>query len=188
MCEIDWSATAAWVQAIFSVLAIVAAIWIAKQSADQSRRLVADERKRQADIVASRIAMQLGLFAQELETRASHIEILRPKVVSGQIIQRDQLTALLLPSKAEWITDVRHQTLVFDRDSGIRSQTVFDLIDGARQKIEVSILSHGVLESTPEKSAGTLDAIADILTLTAADCREVEAHLEAAHQLNGDAV
>lgn len=187
MCEIDWSVTAAWVQAIFSVLAIVAAIWISKQSSDQSRRLVVGERKRQADIVASRIAMQLGLFAQQLDTRADRIELLVKKVDSGQVLQRDLLTALLLPSQTEWITDMRQSTLVFDRDSGIRVLTMFDMIEGARLKIESSILTHGVLESSPAESARTLDEIKGILTAIAADCRYVEIHLERAHQLDEDA-
>ncbi len=52
---------------------------------------------------------------------------------------------------------MRQNTLVFDRDSGIRVQTLFDLIDGARRKIELSILMHGVIEISPDESMKTLD-------------------------------
>ena len=183
MCEVDWTATAAWVQAVFSVLAIVAAIWISKRSSDESRRLVVDERKRQADIVASRIAMQLGLFAEQLEARASRTPLLEEKAKNGAILQRDLLTALFQPTTPDWLTELRQHLLVFDRESGIRIQTVFDVIDGARQKIESSILTHGVLESSAADSLSTLHDIRDVLKAAASTCREVETYLERAHQL-----
>ena len=128
--------------------------------------------------------MQLGLFAKQLETRASRIAMFKEKAGSGHIIQRDTLLALFLPTETNWIADIRQNTLVFDRESGIRVQTMFDLIEGARQKIESSIGMHGVLVSSSDDSIETLDEIEQILISTASDCRDVEMHLENHHQLN----
>jgi len=185
-CRIDWSATAAWVQAIFSVVAIVAAIVIAERSAQQSRQLVEAERKRQADIIASMIAMRLGLVAQELETRASRADQYIDSINNGRIglLDKDALSATFVPTQVQSLLELKTHILTFDRDNGIRVATVMDLAQGLIERVNSKILLFSMLPMTKDELFGTMGAIKESLLEVAAACREVEAALEQSHALS----
>ncbi|MBV5270332.1 MAG: hypothetical protein JZU55_11075 [Afipia sp.] len=54
MCQIDWSALAAWVQAIFSVVAIGVAIWLPKRDRLEQRKQQFEVQKRALISIAKR--------------------------------------------------------------------------------------------------------------------------------------
>lgn len=186
MCEIDWSATAAWVQAIFSIVAIVAAIVVAERSASQSRDLVEGERKRQADIVASMIAMRLGLLASELEKRAGHVDQYIGLVNDGRVasFDKDVLSATFVPTQVQSLLELKTHILMFDRDSGIRVATVMDLAQGVVERVSSKILIFSMLPMTKEELFRTLREVGESLVEVAAVCREAEMALENAHALS----
>ena len=186
MCEIDWSATAAWVQAIFSIVAIVAAIVVAERSASQSRDLVERERKRQADIVASMIAMRLGLLAIELETRARRVDQYIGLVNDGRVanFDKDALSATFVPTQVQSLLELKTHILMFDRDSGIRVATVMDLAQGVVERVSSKILIFSMLPMTKDELFRTLREVGESLVEVAAACREAEKALENAHALS----
>ena len=65
ICSIDWTAAAAWVQAVGSVGAIIAATIIARSQARSARQLVEDERLRQVGIASQLLASRF--FDAEIE-------------------------------------------------------------------------------------------------------------------------
>jgi hypothetical protein len=185
MCGIDWGAIASWMQAIFSIVAIVAAIVVAERSAAQSRGLVESERKRQADIVASMIAMRLGLLATELETRAGRVDQYIGLVSDGHVasFDKDTLSAAFVPTQVQSLLELRAHILMFDRDSGIRVATVMDLAQGLVERLSSKILIFSMLPMGKDELFRTLRELGESLVKVAVACREAETALEEAHAL-----
>lgn len=87
MAQNEW---AAWVQAIGSVLAIFVAIWIGKDSSTRARRLVEDERRRQAAIGTDVIAQRLRAVAKEARRKILWLEQDGAPEVFGRKVSWDQ--------------------------------------------------------------------------------------------------
>ena len=189
MCEIDWTAAAAWVQAFGSILAIVAAIWIGERSAKQSRALVESERRRQADIVASTISMKLHLVGVELGKKSAFALTIADQVKNGQIsvIDRDALNNLFMITQNDALAQMRSNVTLFDRESGILTNTAMDVLDGYNPMVSSSIAMYLFKGSNPADLIGLCNLVHEQMTYVASLCSEAESQLESAHGLELDA-
>jgi hypothetical protein len=77
MCEIDWTAVAAWVQAIGSIAAIFFAVKVGRDSDTRARNLVKSERDRQSKIAANIFYMQFGRLSAEIGARLKEVAKLK---------------------------------------------------------------------------------------------------------------
>lgn len=188
MCEIDWAATAAWVQAIGSVMAILAAIWIGERSSKQSRDLVERERRRQADIVASTISMKLHMIGVELQKKSQHALAISGQVKGGQIAQIDKvvLNERFLLTQHEALTQLRFNVTLFDRYTGILINTALDVLDGYNPTIKLSIAMYEFKGSNPSDLIELCDLVHERMTYIAGLCSEAEERLESVHGLDRD--
>lgn len=188
MCEIDWAATAAWVQAFGSILAIGAAIWIGERSAKQSRALVESERRRQADIVASTISMKLHLVGVELNKKSTFALEIADQVKNDEIstLDRDALNNLFLINQNNALDQMRANVTLFDRESGILTNTAMDVLDGYNPTVSSSIAMYLFKGSNPSDLIGLCNLAHEQMTYVASLCSEAESRLEVAHGLVSD--
>jgi hypothetical protein len=188
MCEIDWSAVAAWVQAVGSVLAIFAAVWIGERSSRLSRDLVERERQRQADIVASTVAMKLGLVLVELQKKSQYALDLCTQVKDEKITKIDThaLSKILLLTTHESLTQLRSSVMLFDRDSGILTITALDMLDEYNRSIESAIAMYEFKGSKPDDLAKLCELVHKRMGNVAELCSKAEARLERVHDLDHD--
>lgn len=186
MCVIDWSAVAAWVQAIGSVLAIFAAIWVGERSSKQSRNLVENERRRQADIAASTIAMKFHLASVELQKKSQHALAISAQVKSGQIPKLDKiaLNKLFLLTRYESLAQLRSNVMLFDRDTGIFVNAAFDIIDDYNPTIELSITTYEYKGCNPNDLIELCSFVFEQMTCVADMCSQTENRLERVHDLD----
>ena len=77
MCAIDWTAVAAWVQAIGSIAAIFFAVKVGRDSDTRARNLVKSERDRQSKIAANIFYMQFGRLSAEIRARLKEVTKLK---------------------------------------------------------------------------------------------------------------
>lgn len=185
MCVIDWTAIAAWVQAIGSILAILAAIWIGERSSQRSRDLVESERRRQADILASTVAMKLHLVLVELRKKSQTAASLSAQVKAGiiQEINQDALSKLFLLIPHDSLTQLRSSVMLFDRDSGILANTALDMLDGYNPPIESSIAMYEFNGRKPSELAALCDTVHERLGHVEELCAKAESRLESVHGL-----
>lgn len=183
MCEIDWPAVAAWVQAIGSIAAIIAAIWIGERSSSRSRDLVEQERKRQADIFASTFSMRLGLQAQEAEHKAQFASQLAKSSPGSHPMDQTALQNLFLLSHADRLIEERRDCLLFDRDSGISVMTALDVLESYNPTTSTMITMHIFKGSKHSDLIALCTELQGRLSFTAEALREAEQRLEHAHGL-----
>lgn len=160
MAGIDWSAAAAWVQAVFSVIAIFAAIWIGRESDRRAHDLVTSERRRQATIVASTVAMQLSFLHRESMSKAVAADeslLSIPKVVTG-IKDRDEMLGVFLIGQGSRIESFRDQLLFLDVDSGIRATTAIDALQAHNESTR---LTFDIMLQNPLDAESLRDFIVD---------------------------
>jgi hypothetical protein len=186
MCAIDWTAVAAWVQAIGSIVAILAAICIGERSSQRSRDLVENERKRQADILASTIALKLHLVLVEVRKKSARATTLSGQVSSGLIqeITQESLKGLFLLVPHDGLTQLRSNIMLFDRDSGILTNTALDMLDGYNSPIETSIALYEHNGKKPSELKTLCDTVSERLGDVEELCSKAESHLEIIHGLN----
>lgn len=181
MCEIDWSAIAAWVQAIGSVAAIVVAIWIGERSSRRSRELVDAERKRQADIFASTFSMRLGFQAQEAEHHAQIAKQICRAPAGPNRFDQNSLETLLLLSHSEKLLEQRRDCLLLDRDSGIAAMTALDVLETYNPTASTKITMYIFKGSNQSDLVALCSELSERLTFTAETLRDAEQRLEHAH-------
>lgn len=128
-CEIDWTAAAAWVQAIGSIAAIVAAIWIGHRSDKRARALVEDERKRQATVAASFLAYGLERLKIKVENAQSEVMRRRDSLQGGRpsaplhwLLKTDDLVIFLPPD----LERLRELALMIEVDVGVLVSAAFE--------------------------------------------------------------
>lgn len=186
MCAIDWNAVAAWVQAVGSILAILVAIWIGERSSQRSRELVESERRRQADILASTVAMKLHLVLVEIRKRAESAGNISDQVKSGvvQEIEPQSLRQLFLLAPYDSLTQLRANVMLFDRDSGILTLTALDMLDGYNPPIESSIAMYDYNGRKPIELAALCDTVHERLGDVEELCSAAESRLESVHGLS----
>lgn len=185
MCVIDWAAVAAWVQAVGSILAILAAIWVGERSSQRSRNLVENERKRQADILASTVALKLHLVLVEVRKKSAKAATWSEQVSSGVIqeITQESLRAIFLLSPHDGLTQLRSNVMLFDRDSGIYTNTALDVLDGYNFPIESSIAMYEHNGKKPSELVTLCDTVKERLDSVEELCSQAESHLERIHGL-----
>lgn len=186
MCEVDWTAVAAWVQAIGSVLAIAAAIWIGERSSRRSRDLVEHERKRQADIFASTFSTRISLQAQEAEHKAKHAGRLAGRAANHIGPDQEMLKALFLLPSARELLEQKRDCLLFDRDSGIATMTALDVLSSYNLTVETMIDMFTFRVGDQHDLPSLCREIQSRLTFVAEALRQAEQQLESAHGLVSD--
>lgn len=188
MCNIDWSAVAAWVQAIGSVLAIGAAIWVGERSAKQSRDLVESERRRQADIVASTIAMKLHLVGVELRKKSAYVLELAKRASTGQNSMPDKnaLNQFFLLTEHETLAPLRVNVTLFERDTGILTNTALDVLDGHNPSIKSAIATFEFKGNKPSDFVGLCTLVNEQMIYISGLCSAAEKRLETMHDLDRD--
>jgi hypothetical protein len=141
VCEIDWSQAPAWVQAIGSVLAIIIAVVISERTSKQARDLVVSERKRQADITASSLAMKLHLLNVEIEKRISFVSHLANSERQGNpgLPRPADLSSIFLLGNIDYVIAARQSNTIFDRETGILVNTVIDALEQYNPSVSSSI-------------------------------------------------
>lgn len=85
MCSIDWNATAAMVQAVFSVIAIVVAIVLAQVQHNRALAFVTEEREEQRRKAAHETKILANWVAQIIFDLRVRARLVRPVVESFQI-------------------------------------------------------------------------------------------------------
>ena len=195
MCSIDWSAVAAWVQAIFSIVGIFVAIVVAKHSSeanrlvakesnDSNRALVESERKRQADIVASMASTRLMLTEQEIENRAdraiSMIDSLNKGEIAGLGIEAlDALFTLVNPKK---LNELKTQVFFLDSESGIALTTVMDILESYNDTTPMSFRVYVKQGSKPDHFIRLMNDVSDKLRSMLPACQITRERLETIHE------
>ena len=135
MCEIDWNASAAWVQAVGSILAILVAIWLGERSARQSRDLVDNERKRQAAIAASSIAARFRMLSDQLKHQVSvSREIIDSETLPTEVIAIVESFVKL--REPELFIAYREYAKYFDLETGIAVNKTLDMIENQNNGID----------------------------------------------------
>lgn len=188
MCQIDWNIAAAWVQAVGSIAAIIAAMWIGERSAKQSRALVELERRRQADIFASTLSMKLHLLGIEIQKKAEQARRIATRVSAGEIakIDQDTLRNLFLLSQHESVMQLRPNIMFFDRESGILTNTAIDVLESYNPTMSTSISMYEFTGSEPDALVKLCTDIDDRLTYIGEICKQAETRLELVHDLVGE--
>ena len=137
---------AAWFQAIGSILAIGAAIWVGHASDVRARQLLHEDRHRQATIAASSLSLRLGQVASECRQKAYIIGTIRQAMEGEHDDQMVNLPAdmpplldifLLTPENLK--AEFRAWTLLFDHDSGIKASIALDFIETYNFTIKGSV-------------------------------------------------
>lgn len=185
MCVIDWTAIAAWVQAIGSILAILAAIWIGERSSQRSRELIESERRRQAEILASTVAMKLHLVLVDVRKKSQIAAMLSSQVKDESFpeINLDSLSKLFLLAPHDNLTQLRSTVMVFDRDCGILTNTALDMLDGYNSGIESSMAMYEFNGRKPSELVKLCDSVQERLGHVETLCAEAESRLERVHGL-----
>ena len=188
MCEIDWTAVAAWVQAIGSVAAIVAAIWIGERSSKQSRDLVERERRRQADIVASTVSMRFHIAGVELQKTSDHALAIATHVKSGQpaALTKEALSKLFVLEQPRTLSEMRSNVTLFDRDTGIIVNTALDVLEGYNPTISSAIAMYEFKGSQPKDLIELCELVSERTLYLKGICATAEERLESAHELDQD--
>lgn len=118
-CVIDWSAVAAWVQAIGSIVAIWGAFAIGERANKRAEAMAEQTRKRQAAIVATaaistikRIEMRAEVGARSIRKRAGEI------TNTGNIVFSDAVGMTQAVEITEDLSALLPSALVFDETAG----------------------------------------------------------------------
>lgn len=190
-CSLDPNAQAAWVQAIGSILAIIAAIVIGERSSRQARKLVVDERERQSTIIAASLGMRVHMLSVECSKKAEHAQQLHDDLQSGRIkeISIEQLHGMLLLQQHVSVVELQNQTLHLDKDNGILSNLLIDSASSYNPTTSVMLTSAFVRDNPQQRVlAAILEAKNRLLALLEI-CERTEESLETTHKLNtaGDA-
>ena len=180
MCMIDWTSLAAWVQAIGSVAAILAAVWIGDRASRDAKALVESERKRQADIFASTFSMRLGFLAQEAEHKA-RIALDLGTSMPDNPLGKEALDNLFLLANIESLLAERKECLIFDRDSGIAVMTALDVVETYNPTTSTAITMHLFTGGKRSDFSALCADVRDRLLFVAEALRHAEEHLEQAH-------
>lgn len=184
MCTIDWTATAAWVQAIGSIFAIIAAIWIGYNSDRRARDLVIEERERQARIGASAVAAKIGNVALETSAKIRHLLRLRDDAAPGPVEIKYQDSFRRLFQIETRVEAVRAQVLLFDSDSGVLAGTVLDTVEGHNHSVDLALESFLKMDCTGEHLVRLSNDVADRFKFIAAQAAEIERRLEERYDLS----
>lgn len=170
----------ALIQGAFTLVGILVAIKIGQQSSRASRKLVEDERDRQAAIVAARIAIKLNFLADEAKFRAEEmVQPLEKRISAGEKVTQELLQSGAILTEIEWVDEMRQNTLLFDKDCGIRVLSTFDFIKTAMSRIETTIRVNFKPTRPLDTRLQTLDTIQDVLHRVATTCKEAQHHLQA---------
>lgn len=183
MCQVDWTAIAAWVQAIGSVIAIAAAIYIGERSSRRSRDLVEHERRRQADIFASTFSTRIGLQAQEAEHKAKHAARFVERPANSTDPDQDVLKAIFLLPNARELLEQKRDCLLFDRGTGITVMTALDVLSSYNPTVETMIDMYAFRLGEQPDLPALCSEIRNRLTFVAESLRQAEQQLESAHGL-----
>lgn len=183
MCEVDWVAVAAWVQAIGSIAAIGVAIWIGERSSLRSRDLVEQERRRQADIFASSFSTRIGLQAQEAEHKAKHATRLAGRPPGSPELDEQMLKGLFLLPNANELLEQRRDCLLFDRDSGIAVMIALDALSSYNPTTDTMIVMYSFRAGGQRDLPSLCTEIQSRLIFVAEALRQAEQRLEVAHEL-----
>jgi hypothetical protein len=136
-CVVNWSAVAAWVQAIGSVLAIIFAIRVGKESDRRARELVDSERKRQSRIVAAVFALQFQRLAHEISVKMDVLSEFDEALSRGETpLEIQEFFAFRYSAP---LLEHRSEALLLDQDSGIAVAGVLDLISAFSTKVHISL-------------------------------------------------
>ena len=103
-CEIDWSARAAWVQAIFSVVAILVAIWLPSQ--ERSKQRTHEFQTQQAALLA--IARRASATVSRLSDKTISGVIPKPEV--GRL--REEVEAITAVAEGVDLTSLVESSLI----------------------------------------------------------------------------
>ncbi|UHQ18812.1 hypothetical protein LVB87_11530 [Lysobacter sp. KIS68-7] len=198
-CEIDWSALAAWVQAIgsvyaaslqavLSVAAIFAAIWIGERNSREARALVESERRRQADIIASTMELKFHLTNVEITKGMQHLTGLVARIDAGEpvVIPAENLKRFILLDRALGLSVMRPQVTMFDRRTGITVNTALDVLDTVNITVATSIDFYEAKGSKPADLKELALQIIEKLDFAKETFEEARERLELAHDLKPD--
>lgn len=122
-CALPPEAQAAWAQAIGTVLAIGAAVWIGRDQVASSKALIADERRRQATIAATGLSLAFEAVKFEAEFRLALLEPAHARLpdddeqLLGEV-QSERLLASLELESAHRLGAVDQQALLFEQQVG----------------------------------------------------------------------
>lgn len=159
---IDWTATAAWVQAIGSIAAILVAVWIGKRSDERAERLVEAERQRLAKASATfvvEVLRRVRRTAVRIHTELrENMEILADRTRKHgppHWLLKKEIYQIDLPAETD---RMREMVLTFDVDVACE---VTHAIEGIHRFNE----SLGMLDAgRPSSEQDVLDVLAEVST------------------------
>lgn len=145
------------------------------------------ERRRQADILASTVAMKLHLVLVEIRKNAERARNISSHVKAGLAREMDPqpLSNLFLLCARDGLTQLRASVMLFDRDSGILTNTALDMLDGYNPPIESSIAMYEFNGRKPSELASLCETVHERLGDVEELCSAAEARLESVHGLSG---
>lgn len=182
----DWSSFWSAVQAIGSIVAIAAAIWIGHRSDLRARTLVIEERDRQARIAASTVAAKIGNVAIETERKSK----LMGKLIAGakpgpMTIDNPQQFKCLFIVETH-VSEARSGVLLFDSDTGVLAGTVFDTVEGHNQSIETALNVFLTLNRNGEELSKLCTEVRERFKYLSELAAEIEHRIEGRYDLTAN--